>query len=289
MYQPAVMAMILLLAAPIPAQAALRETVEITSVLMMSGDPDQLLITIKGISCEMAISTDGGKTFAPYPGKEIPAGWSTNLNANHRRYVLADSLRLFRSDDDGLSWTNTGASSFLGEQMDADVQSEEKEFWAEYGPRLPARSALWQSIFIAYAVVYFALTFFFLRGDGVLKTASSATTGLFILLLAWALLMGVHEVVLNWTSTQYPAAYWNTSSALQPSKKLGIIMSIAARPLPLMVYLLILWPLLPGSKDVLARAFTPARQWIASSCCVSAGVAIAVLHGWMMFVGYFWE
>jgi hypothetical protein len=76
---------------------------------------------------------------------------------------------------------------------------------------------------------------------------------------------------------------------MAPSPKLGIAMGIAALPLPLLTYLLMLWPILPGSKDVLTRAFAPKRQWVALVGCVVVGTAVVVFHLSMMFIGYFWE
>jgi len=113
--------------------------------------------------------------------------------------------------------------------------------------------------------------------------------GLVVLSLVWALLWGFHAVVRNWTDTQYPMAYWNTSARMHPSPKLGLVMAITALPLPLLAYLVFLWPILPGSAELLTRLFADGRRRIALAISVVAGTAVAVFHLCMMFIGYFWE
>jgi hypothetical protein len=271
------------------AHAGLRAYPEITSVELHPGDPERILIRVTWLPCEAAISTNGGAAFVALTEQDLPLAWSTNLTSGARRYVLVDNYALFRSDDSGVTWTNTGATSFLHEQNKAAIEQEENWFRQEYGSRLPPRSVLWHPLFALYALGYFTSTVFVLREAGVLRALLTALGGLVVLLLAWSLLWGVHAVVTHWTSSQYPMAYWNTSMGMHPSPKLGIAMAVAALPLPLLAYLGALWPVLPGSKEVLARAFAWKARRTALVVSVAAGTVFVVLHLGMMFIGSFWE
>jgi len=69
-------------------------------------------------------------------------------------------------------------------------------------------------------------------------------------------------------------------------------MAIAARPLPLLVYLLGLWPLLPGSMAVItacASPQTPLRRRMCVAFAVAVGCVFVVFHVGMIAVGNFWE
>jgi hypothetical protein len=273
----------------VDAQAMLRGGPEITAVALRPGEPDCVLIRISDASCEAAISTNAGQTFGAVYREGAPSDWSTNLTAGARRYILADPVRLFRSDDSGVTWTNTGATAFLRGQSEAALEREKSWFREKYGSRLPPRSVLWHPMFALYAVGYFTVTVLFLRRAGVLSAFLTAARGLAVLLVVWSLLAGLHAVVTNWTSSQYPMAYWNTSMRMHPSHKLGVAMAVAALPLPLLAYLAILWPILPGSKDVMARVFPRMGGRVALVLSLTAGTAFVLFHLGMMFIGYFWE
>lgn len=282
-------AIALLTLTAVATQAMLRGGPEITAVALRPGEPDCVLIRISYAPCEAAISTNAGQTFSAVSREDAPSDWSTNLTAGARRYVLSDAIRLFRSDDSGLTWTNTGATAFLREQSEAAVEQEKDWFREEYGSRLPPRSVLWHPLFALYAIGYSFVTVLILRRGGVLSASLTAMRGLAILLLVWSLLAGMHAVVTNWTSKQYPMAYWNTSMRMHPSPKLGIAMAVAALPLPLLAYLAILWPILPGSKNVLAHAFPRKGGRVALVLSLVAGTVFVLFHLGMMFIGYFLE
>jgi len=58
------------------------------------------------------------------------------------------------------------------------------------------------------------------------------------------------------------------------------------------VYLLILWPLLPGSLEVMSGCDNSPkhkRSRIALGIAVAAAVVIVAFHLTMLLVGYFWE
>jgi hypothetical protein len=69
-------------------------------------------------------------------------------------------------------------------------------------------------------------------------------------------------------------------------------MKIAARPLPLFMYLLALWPFLPGSLNILAGC-SPSVAQKHSRMALGLGVAVAsvfiTFHLGMLFIGDFWE
>ena len=69
-------------------------------------------------------------------------------------------------------------------------------------------------------------------------------------------------------------------------------MAIAARPLPLLAYLLALWPLLPGALsgvDVWMRSQSPLRQLLARALAIVVGCLFVVGHGCLLGIGYFGE
>lgn len=293
-------ALLLLLNAP-DTQAMLRSGPRIESVAIDPQNPDALYFRASfglfacGDDHEAAISTNGGRTFMTSPRTEIPDGWTTNLQSGIRRYVLVDSYNILRSDDGGLTWTNTAAISFIRTRSTRDCREAERYFWSEYGKRLPWQSPFWNLLFTTFASVHFLLIAVFCRRHELLPSVLTALRGVLVVVLLWTLLWGFHAVVHSWVDNQYSTAYghyalayWNTSAAMHPSAKLGLAMAIAARPLPLLVYLLLLWPILPGAVDVMSgpsKRFHPLALIIA----IVAGTAFVAFHLWMMFVGYFWE
>jgi hypothetical protein len=271
------------------AQAKLRAGSEVTAVTLDPTNSDKVAIRISGLSCKAAISTNAGRNFLAVAGRDISAAWSSNLTAGARRYVLVDSFCLFRSDDAGVTWTNTGASAFLREQSKTDMNEEEKWFREEYASRLPLRSSLWLPLFALFAGCHFFFTFRSLRQDGSFRAVLVGLRALFVLSLVWALLSASHAVVLHWTANQFPTAYWNTSAQMHPSPQLGLIMAIAAQPLPLWGYLLVLWPLLPGSAEMVIKRFHERRRRLALAICIAAGTVSVLFHLFFIFSGYFWE
>ena len=289
MMKSAMTAAILFFAARTGAQAALMAYPEITSLAIDPENPDHIFLAIRGLGFPAAVSTDGGASFADDDEEDAPPGWSTNLAVGTRRYVVVDALWLLRSDDSGATWTNTEAASFVRDQCELAIQKDELQYREEYGSRLPPRSALWHPLFGLYACAYVLLTFLALRQNGSLVAMLTVLRGLTILLLVWSLLSGLHNVVTLATSSQYPLAYWNTSTRMNPRPKLGVAMAIAGLPLPLLTYLAVLWPILPGSKEVLARVFPIPRRQAALAVCAVAGTAFVAFHLVMMFYGCFWE
>jgi len=274
------------------AQAMLFRGPGITSVAIDENDPNAIYLHIECSPCKAALSTDGGVTFQALDGRMIPKGLTTNLSSGTRRYVLCDRIRLLRSDDGGTIWTNTAASAFLRDQSGLDIEREKRRFREEYGARMPDRSAIWQPLFGLFGGSYFLLTVLALKKRGWLDAIWTGLRGIVILLLVWCLLGGLHAVVREWTDEQYPLAYWNTSSTKCPSLKLGLAMKIAALPLPLLMYLVALWPLLPGSLNILTGGSPSVAQKhsrIALGFSVAVAVVFITFHLAMLFIGRFWE
>ena len=267
------------------AQAMLRAGPDISYVGIDKRDPNNIYIRIEYSTCKAAYSSNGGMTFRPLDEQTIPVDLLTNLSLGLRRYVLSDN-RLLRSDDGGVTWTNTAARSFLWNQAKAELKQEEKHFWDKYGARLPDRSDLWHPIFGLFAVCYFLLSIRALRAQGWLSAIWTGLRGVFIILLVWCLLVGFHAYfrrMIEWIAP---------SPMVRPSPKLGWAMAIAARPLPLLVYLLVLWPLLPGSLNVMSgnnSSQKQSRRRMALSLSVVVGAVFIAFHLYIMFIGYFWE
>jgi hypothetical protein len=279
---------LLLLGGALPVMAKLSGP-SIRSVEMKAGDPDQLRILLGGLNCPAGISTNGGLTFAPASEPESRTGWVTNLSVGSRRYVWAASQALLRSDDAGGTWRETAASSFVHEQAKKDAAEEEKWFLSAYASRLPPRSDAWNPCFAGFGALYFWTTFLVVRRTRPMDAILTGCRGLFLLLLAWGFLAGFHFEILRYAMAQYPQAHWNTSMSFHPSLKLGFIMGIAARPVPLVAYLLSLWPLLPGFREVLSRAMPKVDETTLFWITVVAASLVIAAHLCFVFVGYLAE
>ena len=269
--------------------AKLRDDPAITSVALDPTDSDKIAIRISGLPCEAAVSTNAGQSFVAVGEQDVQSDWSPVLAAGSRRYVLADAFHVLRSDDAGATWTNTAATSFLRARSEAAVEEEATWFREDYGSRLPPRSPLWHPLFAAFALGHLLVTFLALRHDGSLRAILIGLRGLVVLSLVWILLWGFHAVVTNWIDAQFPRAYWSTWAQRHPSPKLGLAMTITALPLPLLAYLAFLWPILPGSSEVLSQLFPENRRRLSLAICVVAGSAFALFHLCMMFIGCFLE
>jgi hypothetical protein len=74
---------------------------------------------------------------------------TTNTAIDQRRYILAEGF-LLRSDNGGLTWTNTGARRFVREQTDTAIKKEQNEFDREFRTRMPFRTKLWTPLFVLF-------------------------------------------------------------------------------------------------------------------------------------------
>ena len=131
-----------------------------------------------------------------------------------------------------------------------------------------------------------------LRKRGGLKTFARCAGALLLLLAVWCLLSGLHYLMLYMTRTQWPMAYWQSTAANDPSPKTGIAMAIAAKPIPLLAYFLLLWPILPGSVEAtraLVRRWPRWERRVCYALLALGGLAAVVFHLYMVFVGYFFE
>lgn len=173
-----------------------------------------------------------------------------------------------------------------------EVEKAKKQFHEKYGARLPDRSVLWNPLFGLYAGAYFLVVLLSLRGQGWFRAMATGLRGVLIILLLWGFILGFHAINCYWADSQYPMAYWNTSARFHPNPQLGLAMSIASRPLPLLAYLFMLWPILPGSLDVLmalGRNRSDARRRVYLAMAVAMGAIFVAFHLWMMFAGSFSE
>lgn len=70
---------------------------------------------------------------------------------------------------------------------------------------------------------------------------------------------------------------------------LGFVMTIAAQPARLFGYLLFLWPILPGSREVIVRVLPAKQEVISWGVCFAAWVLVVGLHAWAICVGFHFE
>jgi len=224
--------------------------------------------------------------------ESIPSNLTTNFRFSLRRYVLADPRNLLRSDDGGWTWTETGATEFLREQATAEMEQCKQGYWEEYGARLPDQSVLWLPLFGTFAGAHVLLIILSVRRQGWLRAIWLGLKGLVVITLVWILLSCLHWYIYGHAHSQWPDAYWKSYMLMRPSPKLGLAMAIAARPLPLLCYLLVLWPILPGSLDAmlaLGGSQTLGRRRACFVLSILAGTVFAAFHFYMMFVGYFFQ
>ena len=174
-------------------------------------------------------------------------------------------------------------------QARADADAEEKIFREEYADRLPDRSPIWHPVFGAFSIVYFTLTYLALRQGGSPRAIVTGFQGTLILGLVWMLLWLIHGQVMHWSHAQFPEAHWNSSTRGGPSAVLGFVMTIAAQPARLFGYLLFLWPILPGSREVIVRVLPAKQEVISWGVCFAAWVLVVGLHAWAICVGFHFE
>ena len=265
------------------AEAMLLALPEISSAAIDPHDPNVIYLRFK--STAAAISTNGGQTFQAIDAKKIPANLDPNLNVGPCRYVIAGRDHLFRSDDSGATWTDTAASSFMRDQSKAESDRWRIYYWDTYGSRLPSRSSMWYLLFGLFAGCYLLLIFFALRGQGWPSVTRTCLRGAVVLLFVCGFLWFFHGYIMNLV---YPDCYGISAC---PNPKLGVAMAIASQPLPLLVYLLALWPLLPGSLSIMSGCGSSpmsTRRRVAFILSVVVGSLFIVFHVCMIAIGNFW-
>ena len=282
---------LILLFATTTAYAKLTPYPEITSVKMVLDNPDVLYIFVSGLEWKVAMSTNAGEEFKVIQESEVPANLTTDLKHENRQYVLTEAKdNLLRTDDNGNSWKETSASRFIRKQVNADIKDHKKWYDDRYGSRVPERSFLWNILFGVFLAINTVLLCLSLRDQGWLKVAVECLQACIILALVWLCLTMLHTFIRHLFITQWPSAYWNSTAGFNPSYKLGLLLNIAAKPIPLLVYLLALWPVLPASPDVLCRWFgkTSSKKHICSLCVIVCGIILISFHVWI-FIGPFRE
>lgn len=271
------------------ATAKLKANPEISFAGIDPANPDYVYLRFDYAPCQSAFSTNAGASFQVAATQDLPPNVGARLSAGSRRYVVLDACRLIRSDDNGTTWTNTAIASFLREQRLLEEGRMERKFELKYGAQIPARSDYWHAVFGAFAAICFLLIIRATRTRGWLYAIYTGLRGVIVILLVWSLLICVHELFMN--LMHWPIHY-DDSHRFLPNYKLGVLMAITARPLPLLAYLLVLWPLLPGSIDVMTgknEVSLRNRRRMALMIAVTAGIAFAGLHMYMLFSGSFSE
>jgi hypothetical protein len=153
--------LLLLLAPPTIVHGLLMAAPEIVSFSVNVTNSDIVFITVQdrghGILNFTALSTNAGNTFGLIATGPETSSLQTSVAVGQRRYVLChpflwaqENSVLLRSDDGGLTWTNTGAGRFVHEQMPLSRRREspmnkESELACHYDPkrgRLSSSSSL---------------------------------------------------------------------------------------------------------------------------------------------------
>ena len=235
-----------------------------------------------------ALSADAGETFSIIEPPELRLA-PTNLLADQRRFALGGGF-LLRSDDGGLTWTNTGARRFLREQIDAVIEKDRAEHEKETRARVPFRSNLWTPVFICFAVLHSIVVFPTLRSSrGGMVAMANTFQSIALLLIAWLMLTASYHVFHFFNDEQWPGRFWNTSHQFYPGLKTAIIVNIAAKPLPLLAYLIAVSSILPGTLDSVLDRFVnpPIRRRIQLVLFLLAAVLVLLIHIYLSFIGPF--
>ncbi|MGV3774392.1 MAG: hypothetical protein ACO1QB_15940 [Verrucomicrobiales bacterium] len=278
-------AIVLLMFCAVKVEGMLYLGPEIAEVKTDLANSNHIWLRFIGLELTNAISLDGGLTFQ-LEINEFPKGhWTTNLNHPPRHYVLVNEAHLFRSIDGGASWTNTSTGAFLRLQTNKEIERVQKVFEQEASDRLPQRSNLWHPLFATFATAYVLLLVYGFKSSSKLKLLTSALRGGSMFVLVWCSLVGFHAFVLWNARAQWPAAYWDTSRGFFPTAKTGLVMGIAANPIPLLIYLCCLWPLLPGASEVINKTMPSfIHRWPVVRCLFAT--LFLIFHLWIIFVGY---
>jgi hypothetical protein len=272
------------------AHARIRVGPGVGHVFVDPEDPDRVLLQLIEVDPTHALSTNGGASFEFSSATSNSGQWTTNLSFESRDYMVLDGWRLFRSDDAGNSWEETGVRDFLRQLTDDQISDERSWVESEYSARVPERSVHWNRIFAGFAVFFLLSQCFMMSRRGVLAAVISLLQGALILLITWSLLTAFHFYVSVTFHGQYPGAYWNTSQRIFPTLKTGVAMAIAAQPLPLLAYLLAFWFVLPGSLEMaLGRSPSNTRRRWTFVVLASWAALFVAFNALLVFWGYFWE
>ena len=268
--------------------AKLVETPSIESVWISSTNSRLVWIRLKGLPTSSGFSTNGGASFEASGRRAPPPGYTTNLNAADVHYVLAEAETLVRTEDGGSTWHRTQASRFLRSQTRLMEQRDTASFWVSYGSRLPERQEAWYLALELFGILHAGLVLYVLTPSGISNALQVAARSTIILHMAAGFLWFTHTVYSHITHSQFPEVLWNTSGYFSPSKQLGVAMHIAAQPLPLLGYLLTLWPLLPGTSAILAgRNPSVHRRRLSLNTCAFLGTVFVAFHLWLVYAVWF--
>jgi hypothetical protein len=105
-----------------------------------------------------------------------------------------------------------------------------------------------------------------------------------VLILAglWCVAVSLYDVLIYWTSPAVVFEWtpWYHAPGNYPSAKLGVILNVAARPMPLLCFFLCIATILPSTVDVVSERLkrrVGGRQWPSFLCAVVAFLAWAAL------------
>jgi hypothetical protein len=281
-----VLATLFVLFVPGTVEGGLRGAPSIISIQIDPDDVDSIYILTDGYyCCEAVVSHDGGETFSPIASDEIPEGLSEDLHHGSRRYLRVPHQEssdeyywmLLRSDDDGITWTQTSFLAFIREEYNNATDQEIEEFAAHYEHFRPDRTWAWHIAFSIAAILHIFLIVYILHRRGWSEVATIAFRAAFMLLIVWAFVSLIgHEI----TKLYHEQLYDRLRQPWPPSEGLTPFAFIAAKPWALIPYLLFMWPILPGSSEILQQTAGDSikrqrrRHWFV----LIAGVAFIAAH-----------
>lgn len=291
---PFVLAVLLAVLAAPTAHAALGEPPSIEKILADPRYPAHVCLLLEHAAAEAAESFDGGRNFKPIKAAEIPVNFAPAPTTGEYRYAKADYL-VFRSEDGGATWQDTDCLGLIVRESRRGIEASKRYFMTEYGRRIPQRSAYWTFWFLLFACAHLGVSAFLLRASGWARVAWSLARSILLLAIAWSALTWFHFVFIRWPDPhfQWPLRFYQSDFAFDPSAKLGVILNVAARPLPLLCFLLCIIPILPASVDGLSDCLKrrkSGRRWPQPACwsvalLLWACVVFAVICPWPF--GYF--
>ena len=266
---------------------------EITSFSVDPANADFVRIVVEDHAHEelnfTALSTNAGRAFSIIASSSLSPFAQANITFGQRRYALAGGS-LLRSDDSGLTWTNIAAQHFVHEQTNAAIKKERMEFDQRSRSRVPLRSQWWTPLFAVFTAAHSLFIVICVKpARGWVAASAAAVQAAATLLIVWLMLTACYHTFQFLNNDQWPGRFWNTSSGFNPSRKTGIIMNIAARPVPLLAYLAPFSLLLPGTLETILRRISPpsTRLRLQTGLLLLVSILMLSAHVYLAFVGYF--
>ena len=240
-------------------QAASADTT-ITKVLLNPHDSAHICVIVAFAPFEAAESQDGGRTFAVIRAASIPPELVPGTASANFRYLAVGSskyhlVRLFRSEDGGTKWEETGFRKFLHEQLEKVADQERGFFVKRYADRLAHRTESWTKWFFILSAGYLIGAAWLLRGKGFWSIVWNLAASALALAVVGCVLSELRDEAWFFTLRGHEAGllYWHSAPEWSPTAKLGVILNVASLPTRLILFFLVIIPILPASVTLIGR------------------------------------